>query len=278
MNGSAPPVLANGAAFVLGGIPTSASDRLRIRSWGTVASVALRIAGWRRLPDGLVVPFSERHVPNSDRTSATTIVPIGEGSILELSIIVESTQVTLGRVLVRADLVRGDATVPTYITTICQGIVTREQAINFPRSPLLSSGAVEPAIRSITGTDPAANTEISETVPTGAVWELLSFFASLVTDGTAANRRPFLIIDDGANIVFESPTATLQVASLTIPYTWAEGMPIGGSINSSFQVHGLVAPNRLPAGFRVRTSTISIQATDNWSAPQLLVREWMAAD
>ena len=48
------------------------------------------------------------------------------------------------------------------------------------------------------------NTEWSETVPTGARWQLLALMVTLATDANVANRFPALAIDDGALVVFQA--------------------------------------------------------------------------
>lgn len=129
-------------------------------------------------------------------------------------------------------------------------------------------------LRSVAGTDPAANVEISETVAAGKFWRLESITFALVTDASAANRLVEIVIDDGTNVLARIPAPAVQAASLTRTYTFARGgYDRDSSTNSLTQLAGLPDMVLGPA-YRVRTVTTNRQATDNYGAPQLLVMEY----
>jgi len=130
-------------------------------------------------------------------------------------------------------------------------------------------------IRTITGTDPAANVELSETVPTNARWKLLAMVATLVTDATAANRIANLFYDDGTDKLLQSTSLLAHTASQTRVYAWGQGIDKddssrGGVVNCQIPVD-----TPLFGGYRIRTSTVGQQATDNWGAPIFTVEEWI---
>jgi hypothetical protein len=128
-------------------------------------------------------------------------------------------------------------------------------------------------IRSITGTDPAANVEISETVPAGMRWVLLAFAATLVTDATVASRTPWLLIDDGVTELANFAAIGITAASGSSRYSWSnKGFQDAGMSNGRFG--SSIATLILTAGFRIRTLTASFQAGDNWGAPQYLVEQF----
>jgi hypothetical protein len=129
-------------------------------------------------------------------------------------------------------------------------------------------------MRSITGTDPAAGVEISETVPAGVRWRLLSFRAVIVTDATVANRQPSLIVDDGTNTVHQSGANAAVAASAGAGYMWGAGVGAFGATGNGNQ-GSVPNPLMLAAGFRLRTSTLLFAGGDNWGAPQYLVEEWL---
>lgn len=127
----------------------------------------------------------------------------------------------------------------------------------------------------VTGTNPAANTEISETVTAGQVWEIVAVSIVLV-QGATQTPQPILVIDDGTDVMFEMfGSSGAQQASTTCRYTWAPGATLTGQIGATANVHstaplpsGLV----LVAGSRIRTSTIGIGANSDYAAPQITVR------
>lgn len=128
-------------------------------------------------------------------------------------------------------------------------------------------------IRSITGTNPAANTEISETVPDRRRWILRAIRFSLASDANGANRYPVLLIDDGSDIVFASETSTAQVANSTLFYNYADFGSWHSPASNQFCLP--LPPIPLGPGFRIRTTTTNLQVGDDYSAPQMLIEEWI---
>ncbi len=128
-------------------------------------------------------------------------------------------------------------------------------------------------IRLITGTNPAAGAEVSEAVPAGVRWRILTVEIILVAEVTAAVRTVELAFDDGANVYFDRKSPADQAASETREYHFS---PVGYT-DSAFIDTDIVLgipPLILPAGHRIRTITNNLQSGDDFSAPLLLVEEW----
>lgn len=129
------------------------------------------------------------------------------------------------------------------------------------------------------GTDVAANTEITETVPAGVYWLLLAFSVALV-QGATQTPQPILVIDDGTDVLYESfGSSAAQAVSTTCRYTWAPSLPLTGQVGATTNVHSTAPlPDGLVIGpgFRVKTSTIGIGANSNYGAPSLYVVEYGA--
>ena len=126
-------------------------------------------------------------------------------------------------------------------------------------------------IASLFSANPAANTEITVTVPAYATWRVMGATATLVTAVAAGNRLVTLIVDDGANELFRVNAAVVQAPSLTYSYSFASAV-------SDTVVPGNVV--KLPqllvkSGWRIRTLTTNLAAADDWSAMRLLVEEWV---
>lgn len=122
-----------------------------------------------------------------------------------------------------------------------------------------------------TGTDPAANTEISETVPAGETWRLRAVTVSLA-QGATQTPQPSLIIDNGTTTVYQGLGASsAQNASVTCQYTWAPGLTLTAGAANTVANAPLPDDLLLPAGWRIRTSTAGIGANSNYGAPTILV-------
>jgi hypothetical protein len=129
-------------------------------------------------------------------------------------------------------------------------------------------------LRSITGTNPAANAEISETVPTNARWRLLALQVSLVSSSQVANRELALTFDDGTAVFARVPSGFTHAASLTRVYSsfhHAERNTQAQDTTKNFPLPRI----DLPGGARIVGVTTALQTLDNYGAPQLLVEEWI---
>ena len=133
------------------------------------------------------------------------------------------------------------------------------------------------SVKSIAGTNPAAGSEISETVPANAIWSVQSISALLVTDATAADRRVRVTTDDGTTVYHQVSSRVNHTASLTVRYTWTPfGAPAAAVIAATDATIVVPLPNPtiLAAGHRFISVTGAIVAGDNWGAPQMSVEEW----
>jgi hypothetical protein len=256
------------------GVYCTAQDNLRLTSWCSSAGVTQILVTGRFLSiTGDLIDLSEAFTPATDRTLTTAVRALGEGWLLDLSIATNGSP-TLGQAFVRAEIVRGFSGTVTPLKVLCQGRCNAVQRLAFPGSPIVTSIDGPGILRSITGTDPAAGAEISETVPAGARWRLHSLRATLTTDANPANRGVVLVFDDGVNAWGGVGTNFSQVASTAFTYNWGTGGQTSATTSPGVTVS---MPNRvwLPAGARIRTATGAIQVGDNWSAPQYEVEEWL---
>jgi hypothetical protein len=187
-----------------------------------------------------------------------------------LTVRTASTGVKRGTCFVRISLrVEG-----VVMATLFSDYVTDTTAPAYPNGRISSSVEGPGLLRVITGTNPAAGSELSETVPTGACWLLHSLFCTFVTDATVTTRAPYLVYDDGASLFYRSQTVTGVTASLSS----------GVSFHSSTGVNGsgtLVTTGTIPSSLllyqasRIRTVTVNIQAGDNYGTPVYYVEEWI---
>lgn len=250
------------------------ADRLRLTTFGSVASVVLTLEGRRLTVTGDVVPFVETHTPTSDRTSATSLYHLGAGFLLNVQIRASTGAPRIGQVWAILEVVRGLGTAVQSLALLYQGYITDTARVGWPTSRSRSSVDGPGVLRSITGTDPAANTEISETVPTNARWRPLAIQFDLVTGITGAVQEVSLALDDGTTVFARVPQGTVQDVSLTRTYVFAHHLPR----NTLSQVAVFNAPLPrvdLQGGHRLRTITANLGADDNYGAPQLLVEEWI---
>lgn len=257
------------------GVYCSGEDHIRLTSFNSNATAILALEGRFVRCDGVVVPIVERHIPNTDRSAAVSLVTLAEGFLSNLQIRATTGSPAQGQCYVVVELVRGRTGALQPLACLLEGYVSDVQRLAWPGSPFASSVAGTGVMRAVQGTNPAVNTEISDAVPTGARWRVVSWFATLVADANVANRTVTLIIDDGANTIWTCDASAVQTAGQTRSYNaYATGVA-PDLTGSTFRLPAPF-PIDLAAGSRIRTSTANRQAGDDWSAATILVEERIA--
>jgi hypothetical protein len=129
----------------------------------------------------------------------------------------------------------------------------------------------------VAGTNPAANAEVSDTVPAGKVWWLLAVNIACV-QGATQTPQPAITIDDGTTVYFTSVgSTTAQSVSTTVTYTWAPSLSLTGLIGATpniISTGGLGEFLFLAAGHRIKTVTAGIGANTDYGAPSYFVCEF----
>jgi hypothetical protein len=259
----------------LGGAQLITRDtNLRINSFNSASGVALTIVARSIGFDGAPIVDSFAHAPNTDRSIKSEMFLLSEGWLVSLQVYASSGTPRRGQCFVRADLIQGFTGAVFSLATILQGYVQDTTALAYPGSDIIGSTRDRGVIRSITGTNPAAGVEISETVPTNARWNLLAFHFTLVVDATVASRSTSIVFDDGAANYTRVDANVLQTASQTNVFTAAQSLGFSTSIGASRHIP-IPAGLHLVGGHRIRTLTGNLQAADDYGAPQYLVEEWI---
>ena len=274
--GSFTPTFPPLAAFGGSPIYITGEDALRLTVMNAAAGVTVTITG-RMLEFGQTRPtvFTQNFVPATDRSVVTVVMPIGDGWLLNVQVLVSAGTPQLCQCFARLSLVHGLTSVAAEVFTLCADYVTGKQPLSYPGSNVVDTLDGAGALRSITGATPGAGAEISETVPTGARWQLIALTARLATSATVANRFATLKITDATPLIlFWADPPEAEIAS----DSWAYVACLGGqrliAVNSTKQ-WGLPSTLYLPAGAIMKTVTAGIQAGDQWSVVQYLVREWI---
>lgn len=249
-------------------------DRLYIRSRNSLAGVELRIAGRLLKPDGWIVPFNFDHTPATNRSASLERFQMAEGFLLSCIVFPSAGAPSRRQTFAEVGFLRGLADNASVVDVLARDYVSEAEPLAFPGARIRSSVDGRGALRSLTGTDPAAGAEITEAVPADALWRLRSMVYALVTDATAVSRVSRITLDDGAAVYAQSNAEQVQSASLTLDYTAASFGAGGGPSSLAVRVP-LPEDVLLAAGHQIATDTLNIQAGDNYAAPQFLVEEWI---
>jgi hypothetical protein len=252
----------------------SAQDRLLIYVYNSIpnnsAVIQLRVL----TPSGELKQHLWYHPLKSDRSVNWFSHELAEGFILTLTIYV--TAVTPpGACYVETDLRTGGGGSTVVAQVLAMGYVSSVRHLVWPYPRFVTPGEGPGNFRTIIGTDPAPGAFISESIPTGARWKLVSLTCTLTTSATVLDRvAAFGVTDAGTTLLF-LPSPTTQPASKTYRYTWALGIPQWFSAAGS--AVGLPLPDELYlfAGQSFWVNLTSFAVDDDFTAPAYVVEEWI---
>lgn len=221
----------------------------------------------------------QRHVftfqPGSTRAVQQQDFPIGDGSLCDVSVETPVGAPLYGQVYAMVQLIVGLGGEKQRVSTLTAGYVTQTTPIFGPTTTAAPPVDGPGALRVLVAAVPGAGADVSETVPVGARWELVSLRGILTAGAAVANRLVSLVLDDGANVFFQDTGGFSQVASTAATYCFAQGSSKLAVPTNTLVPGNAPNDNRLSAGFRIRTSTTGIQAADQWSLVIYEVREWL---
>lgn len=274
-------VIADGSQLQLqttGAVPpvqsyVSQNAIIQIQTWNAVAGQVVSVGAQILLPDGTLTLSEWDITPLSDRSRQFKNFGLAEGFLISLSV-TGALGVTGNRTFVAVRLQSSSGGGRIVTVALCQGYIGTQRALAWPPGIYQDPADGPGAIVSVTGTTPGAGAEISETVPSNAIWRIKSFWFKLTTSATVANRIPHLIIDDGTNVLLDMPCTTAQTAGQVITYVAADGVSGVGPTDNVSEIR-FPFDLRLMTGSRIRTLTTAIQAGDQYTAPQYLEVEWL---
>lgn len=248
-------------------------DEIRVTAYNGAAGVTLEVHARIFGTTQLVQVSRDTLTPSTNRAASSQVVATDEGWLIGGEVFAVAGTPLIGQCYVVVEVVRGLASSGMAHELLAAGYVTARTPLRFPTPMSGTSLDGRGALRSITGTNPAAGVEILETVPTGARWRFLTMNAALTTSAVVNNRQVKFIVDDGANVLYRMSTSYSQVNSRTDRYTFA---PTGTSLIAIDNTALAVTPVDLwlLAGYRLLTLTTLLDAGDDWGAPQYLVEEF----
>lgn len=253
------------------------TDRLN-GSYATSLTVPIEVdvAGrFLRAEDGVISPFAYPFIGVGGRVPTSFFLDLGEGYLLGIST-TPRVRSPRGQFYSNLGVIRGTAAGQPALDQLISDYSSPFHAAHWPGGEQVGSVEGTGLTRSITGTTPAAGAEISESVPTNAMWALKMGSFSLTTSATVANRTVRIVIDDGVNILFEAAATFLQVASTTVRYSFFQ-VAVYSSDGLGFVNIPIPQDNQLFQAWRWRTVTAGLQVGDQYTAPQYNVEEWIAA-
>src|SRR5574341_797068 len=156
-------------------------DNLNVQVWNALASATVVLRARLLLPEGTVVRVEREFALTSARALNQFSLNLTEGFLLDLTLNASVGVPRRGQMYALVRVVHGDPDLAQDSLLLLADYVEQMKPATWPHSTPHSSLEGRGMLRSITGTNPAAGAEISETVPTNARWKLLEVTFSLVT-------------------------------------------------------------------------------------------------
>ena len=235
---------------------------LRVTTHATQA-VAVSIKGFTR--EGL---FSLTHTTTGDGSNTTKDFALPDFPTW-VSVFDEGGNFKQGECYITLDLYANGDKLYQYLA----GFIYSLKALSWPGGNSLDMWPNGGIIKMITGTDPAANTEINETIPNGRQWRVISVQFDLTTDANVADRRVRLGFDDGSDNFLRIAATAVQTASTTIKYIYGVNMPFNNDATANLQTAPLPDGLLLPETWDITTQTTNRQVGDNYTSPLIYVEE-----
>jgi len=235
----------------------------------TCASVATTLE-IRGITERAVFQFD--HTTTADRVFRSSTIRIEDWPVF-LVVACPDSDVRRGQVYCEVTL----RTAGLNVGKLCSGYVYFGYMLSWP--PGVTEGMLTGRghIKTVVGTDPAPGNEVSETLPTNVQWRITSVYIALTTTLPAANRYVRLKINDGTRDVWYSIAPPAQAENTTRHYYFTSGY---GTLETAFDTIGVI---RIPLppdlilqqGSIIATVTSNLGSADNFSAPRLIVEEWL---
>jgi hypothetical protein len=249
-------------------------DKLLVLVFSSVVGQFINLTARVLTPTGKIVIHSFPVPETPPYGVGLYLCELTEGYLLDVKATCGTAFITRGQVWITISLRRGNLTGGATSAYLVQDYINARHAAAWPPGEHHWTVEGAGALRTIVGTDPAAGSEVSETIPTGARWRVIAIRTVLTTSAAPGNRTVRLRIDDGTNIFAIIEAGTVQAPSTTIGYTFATSGASQPTLTSQ-QLVALPNPCLMTFGYRFSTLTGGRDVADDYEAPIYLVEEWL---
>lgn len=126
----------------------------------------------------------------------------------------------------------------------------------------------------------AAGSDVVFTVPNGVMWDVKFTLGTLTASAGAANRLiGFFVKDQGGTLVYQYQCTSALTAGLNATICFSEDCTVVPTAIAT--TNSLLFPQPkawIPPGWTFGTTTLNLQAGDQWSAVSCYVQEWLPVE
>jgi hypothetical protein len=226
---------------------------------------------------GIIQAQTERVQCGITPSTVNLIKNLGEGYLLSVTAIAEAGT-NRGDTFVRVALARGPGTfgIPmrgAFQLLFCDYVTTTTPA-GWPGGRILSPLEGPGWVRSVQVGNPIAGGEWAFVTPANRRVAMRSFSAVFAAAVAVANRNINIIVDDGANTVWQDDVSVAVTTGQTVIVSGAQTNAPAGVVTTTLFV--VLPPGlMMEPAWRMRSSTGNIQGADQWSSIWLNMEEWI---
>lgn len=225
------------------------------------------------LSDGTLVPIQQTVRPPNTRAVTSATVFLDEGYLLSVSCLSLASSQRAGT-FVRCFMNRGAFGTGQPGQLLFSDYVTPQVSAGYPGGRILSPTEGPGRLVNVQVAAPAAGQDWAIGVPTNARWRPMSLAATLNTAVAVANRQVQAIITVGGSEVYRGAPNQSIAASLAARVTFSPAPQSFAVI--PVNVHVPIPPEIfMGMGDVISSSTVNIQAADQWGIPTVGVEEWI---
>jgi hypothetical protein len=214
-------------------------------------------------------------VPTTDRSPSVTTITLGEGFLLTLGVTVLAGAPLRGQTYCRVQVARGLTGSERFMTDLLADYVSTRYAPVWPVSQAQPPTQGQGIFRLVTGSAPNAGQEISITVPAGVRWRPYGIRFTLQTSVLLATRVVRLKVDDGLATTVTVAGGARTGGNRLLSFNFTRQAGFGAALPAIGEIIMPLPDLLLLGGWRIFTHTKNIRILDQYSAPVLLVEEWI---
>lgn len=274
---------ANYVSFAVNNVPPpvelyiGVDDALVIQGATTQVSEVITVNVRLLLPNGRIEDNQFTINPPSTRAVLRKAFTLAEGFLLSASASAGNAT-TRGQTFCRIYLQRGASGTGQPGQVLFSDYVTQFLAPAYPFGPQRSPSEGTGNLINVGVGNPGAGADWIKPLPVNTRWRIQSIFALLTASAAVANRQVSIILQNSAASMWQAVSIANQTASQATAYSFGAITPYVPS-NPLIQVipipPGFILGNISGLSAQILTSTLNIQAADQWTQMALYVEEWL---
>ena len=252
-------------------------DVVVVAGWNSAPSQTLIVTVRFLIASGPTILGQYTYTLPSDRSFWTHSIPMTNGYMLAVTVDLIPTGGILaqrGQCYCQCNIQRQGAAPQIESFVLFSDYVSADLSPSWPSYTSISSVSGIGAIRTISGTTPAAGAGLNATVPTNARWRWHHIYFFYQASATVATRQVWLYFTDQAgNIFYYYVSPTTQAAGQGYNYSFSIGL--GFQVQAASSVMTSLPIIDSDGGWLMHAGANAMQAGDQISSPTYAVEEWI---